>query len=49
MWKDNFQCLTLLSTKLRNTLALNSLDKLMQLVSMEALSFWSRFFCDHVS
>ena len=35
MWKDDFQFLTLLSTKLRNTLAPNSLDKLMQLISME--------------
>ena len=35
MWKDDFQFLTLLSTKLRNTLAQNSLDKLMQLTSME--------------
>ena len=35
MWKDNFQLLTLLSTKPRNTLAPNSLDKLMQLTSME--------------
>ena len=30
-----FSVLTLLSTKLRNTLAPNSLDKLMQLISME--------------
>ena len=30
-----FSVLTLLSTKLRNTLASNSLDKLMQLISME--------------
>ena len=36
MWKDNFQFLTLLSTKLQNTLAPNSLEKLMQLISMEA-------------
>ena len=35
MWKDDFQFLTLLSTKLRNTLAPNSLDKLIQLISME--------------
>ena len=28
MWKDNFQFLTLLSTKLQNTLAPNSLDNL---------------------
>ena len=35
MWKDDFQFLTLLSTKLRNTLAPNSLDKLMQLTSMK--------------
>ena len=35
MWKDNFQFLTLLSTKLRNTLTQNSLDKLMQLILME--------------
>ena len=35
MWKDDFQFLTLLSTKLRNTLAPNSLDKLMQLVSIK--------------
>ena len=28
MWKDDFQFLTLLSTKLQNTLAPNSLDKL---------------------
>ena len=35
MWKDDFQFLTLLLTKLRNTLAPNSLDKLMQLISME--------------
>ena len=34
-WKDNFHFLTLISTKLRNTLAQNSLDKLMQLTSME--------------
>ena len=35
MWKDDFQFLTLLSTKLGNDLAPNSLDKLMQLNSME--------------
>ena len=35
MWKDDFNFLTLLSTKLRNTLVPNSLDKLMQLISME--------------
>ena len=34
-WKDDFMFLTLLSTKLRNTLVQNSLDKLMQLTSME--------------
>ena len=28
MWKDDFQFLTLLSTKLQNTLAPNSLDNL---------------------
>ena len=32
---DDFQFLTLLSTKLRNTLAPNPLDKLMELISME--------------
>ena len=32
MWKDDFQFLTLLSTKLQNTLAPNPLNKLMQLV-----------------
>ena len=36
MWKDDFQFLTLLSTKLRNTLASNPLDKAMQLTLMEA-------------
>ena len=36
MQKDDFQFLTLLSTKLQNTLAPNSLDKLMQLISIEA-------------
>ena len=35
MRKDDFQHLTLLSTTVRNTLAPNSLDKLMQLISME--------------
>ena len=30
MWKDDFQFLTLLSTKLQNTLAQNSLGKLAQ-------------------
>ena len=35
MWKDDFQFLTLLLTKLQNTLARNSLDKLMHLISME--------------
>ena len=35
MWKYDFQFLTLLSTKLQNTLVPNSLDKLMQLISME--------------
>ena len=35
MWKDDFQRLTLLSTTVQNTLAPNSLDKLMQLISME--------------
>ena len=35
MWKDDFQFLNLLSAKLRNTLALNSLDKLMQLTLTE--------------
>ena len=34
-WDDDFQFLTILSTKLQNTLARNSLDKLMQLTSME--------------
>ena len=36
MWKEDFQFLTLLSTKLQNNLAPNSLDKLMQLISMES-------------
>ena len=36
VWKDDFQLLTLLLTKLRNTLAPNSLYKLMQLVSVES-------------
>ena len=35
MWKDDFQFLTLLLTKLWNTLMPNSLDKLMQLISMK--------------
>ena len=35
MWKDDFQFLTLLLIKLRNALVPNSLDKLMQLISME--------------
>ena len=35
MQKDNFQFLTLLSTKLLNNLASNSLEKLMYLISME--------------
>ena len=35
MWKVSFEFLTLLSTKLRNTLVPKSLDKLMQLISME--------------
>ena len=35
MWKDDFQFLNLLLTKLWNTLVQNSLDKLMQLISME--------------
>ena len=35
MWKVNFEFLTLLSTKLQNTLVPKSLDKLMQLISME--------------
>ena len=35
MRKDVFQFLTLLRTKLRNTLEINSLDKLMQLISMD--------------
>ena len=35
MWKVDFQFLTLLSTKLQNTLAQNSSDKLMQLISVE--------------
>ena len=33
--KDDFQFLTLLSTKLLNNLAPNSLEKLMYLISME--------------
>ena len=35
MWKDDFQFLTLFPTKLPNTLAPHSLDKLMQFISME--------------
>ena len=35
MWKVDFQFITLLSTKLQNTLAPKSLDKLMQLISMK--------------
>ena len=35
MWKDDLQFLSFLLTKLRNILAPNSLDKLMQLISME--------------
>ena len=35
MWKVDFQFLTFISTKLRNTLAPNSLDKLMKLILME--------------
>ena len=35
MWKDDFQFLTLLSTELRNTLAQDTLDKLMQLTLMK--------------
>ena len=35
MWKVDFQFITLLSTKLRNTLGPNALDKLMQLISMK--------------
>ena len=34
MWKDNFQFLTLLLTKPRNTFVPKSLDRLMQLISM---------------
>ena len=34
-WDDDFQFFTILLTKLQNTLAHNSLDKLMQLASME--------------
>ena len=36
--ESNFQFLTLLSTKLRNTLAPNSLDKLMQLINFNRTS-----------
>ena len=39
MWKDDFQFLTLLSTKLQDTLASNSLDKLMQSISMEPRTY----------
>ena len=35
MWKDDFQFLIPLFTKLRNTLGPNSLHKVMQLISME--------------
>ena len=35
MWKDDFQFLTLLSTKQQNTLVPNPLGKLMQLISMK--------------
>ena len=35
MWKNDFQFLTLLLTKLQNTLVPKSLDKLMQLISIE--------------
>ena len=35
MQKDDFQFLTLLLIKLQTNLAPNSLDKLMQLISME--------------
>ena len=35
MYKDNFQFLTLLLTKLQNTVSPNLLDKLMQLISIE--------------
>ena len=35
MWKDDFQFLTLLSSKLRKALALNSLETLMQVISIE--------------
>ena len=37
--EDNFQFLTLLSTKLQSTLAPNSLGKLTQLISMEPHSY----------
>ena len=36
MWTDYFQFLTLLSVKLQNTLVPNLINKLMQLISMEA-------------
>ena len=35
MWKDYFSFLTPVSTKLQNNLVPNSLDKLMQLISVE--------------
>ena len=39
LWKVDFQFLTLSSTKLWNTLAPSSLDKLIQLISMEPYIF----------
>ena len=39
MRKDDFQHLTLLSTTVRNTLAPNSLDKLMQLYNFNGTSY----------
>ena len=36
MYKDNFQFLTLLLTKLQNTVSPNLLDKIMQLISIES-------------
>ena len=42
--KIKFQFLTLLSTKLQNTLVPNSLDKLMQLISMEPLYLRNNWF-----
>ena len=39
MWKLDFQLLTLILTKLPNTLVQNSLGKLMQLVSLESHIF----------